>query len=318
VSNIRILFDRYLQSPIIGQVVNSLNQAAAAEFKLEGLRGSQRAIVIAATVQTQASQHCHLVIADNKEDAAYLYNDLVTIRGEQATWFFPDSFKQPAVFEHLNPTHVLQRSETVNKMTANTRGGGLIVSYTEAIFEKVVQPQVLSQHRITLTVGETCDVDFLMEALIEYGFVRTDFVYEPGQFSLRGGIVDLFSYGNALPYRIELFDTEVERIRTFDPLTQLSNENMPSVSIIPNLNTRFTQQEKASLFQILPAGSTVWLSDLSAILERLQRCFTKVEEYAQKISVHDPAELREVFRDRAFVYPVELVEDINLRNRVLY
>jgi transcription-repair coupling factor (superfamily II helicase) len=318
VSNIQVLFNKFRQSPLVGEITNTLNETPQVPLQLKGLRGSQRAFVIAATVQTQGSPHHHLVIAESKEDAAYLHNDLTAIQGEQSTWLFPDSFKRPTVFEDINSTQVLQRSETVNKMTAHTATAGIIVSYPEALFEKVVQPAVLLNNRIILTVGETCDVDFIMEVLLDYGFVRTDFVYEPGQFSLRGGIVDLFSYGNALPYRIELFDTEVERIRTFDPLTQLSSQSMPSVSIIPNLNTRFTQQEKASLFHILPEGSVIWMKDEQFILERLQYCFNKVEEYAQKVTVHDPAELREIFRDRAFVYPGELVEDMNRRSRVIY
>ncbi|MEZ4919154.1 MAG: hypothetical protein R2792_08620 [Saprospiraceae bacterium] len=95
--------------------------------------------------------------------------------------------------------------------------------------------------------------------LIEYGFERTDFVYEPGQFSIRGGIIDLFSYGNEKPYRIELFDEEVERIRTFDPLTQLSEQNLSKVTLIPNLNAQFTQDQKASLLEIIPEDTVLWI-----------------------------------------------------------
>ncbi len=159
-------------------------------------------------------------------------------------------------------------------------------------------------------------MDFVIEVLVEYGFERTDFVYEPGQFSIRGGIVDLFSWGNELPYRIELFDDEVESIRTFDPLTQLSNQNIRSVSIIPNLNTRFRQDQKVSLLRVLPPTTVIWVKDFQFVLDRLQFCFEKAETFAGKLSALDTAELREIFRDRAFLYPREVVEEVRARGMV--
>ena len=149
-----------------------------------------------------------------------------------------------------------------------------------------------------------------MQVLIEYGFERADFVYEPGQFSLRGGIVDLFSYGNELPYRIELFDDEVEKIRTFDPLTQLSRQDLSRVTIVPNLNTRFKQDQKVSLFHVLPRDTVIWIRDLQFIIDRLQYCFERAEQFASKLTALDAAELREIFRDRAFLFPGDVTEDI--------
>jgi transcription-repair coupling factor (superfamily II helicase) len=255
----------------------------------------------------------HLVVAESKEEAAYLQNDLAGILEQvpdaPAVYFFPDSFKRPMFFDDLNPTQVLQRSETVHKITTGEQSG-IVVTYPEALFEKVVSPHVLNENRITVTVGEKLDVDFMMEVLIEYGFTRTDFVYEPGQFSIRGGIIDLFSFGNEHPYRIELFDDEVESVRTFDPLTQLSQRRISSVSIVPNLNTRFRQDQKVSLFRILPAGAVLWMQDLQFILDRLQYCFEKAELFASKLTALDSAELREIFRDRAFLYPNDVKEDV--------
>ncbi len=187
---------------------------------------------------------------------------------------------------------------------------GIIVTYPEALFEKVVKPEVLVQSRIEVKKGEKLDVDWVIEVLVEYGFERADFVYEPGQFSVRGGIIDLFSYGNDLPYRIELFDDEVETIRVFDPLTQLSQRNLSSVSIVPNLNTRFRQDQKVSLFRILPADTVIWVRDFQFLLDRLQYCFERAEQFAARITALDSAELREIFRDRAFLFPGDVVEDI--------
>ena len=262
----------------------------------------------------KAGEVVHLLVANSKEEAAYRFNDLEGLLAGRAVYFFPDSFKRPAYFDDLNATHVLQRSEVISKITIPQEAGGnsgpVIVTYPEALFEKVVRPEILAQSRIEVQKGEKLDADWVMEVLVEYGFERTDFVYEPGQFSVRGGIIDLYSYGNDLPYRIELFDDEVETIRIFDPLTQLSQRNLTSVSIVPNLNTRFRQDQKVSLFRILPENTVIWVKDFQFLLDRLQYCFERAEQFAAKLTALDPAELREIFRDRAFLFPADVVEDI--------
>lgn len=321
-SNIRHLLDRYREHASVVQLLQALQQSGsqadtghAARVQLTGLKGAQTAFVLAATADTLHSTA--LYIAESKEEAAYLLNDLQSILGELSVHFFPDSFKRPAFFDDINPTQVLQRSEVVNKVSMGNPaagsppgGGGVVVTYPEALFEKVVSPEVLAQSRIDIGKGETLDIDFVIQVLVEYGFERTDFVYEPGQFSLRGGIIDLFSYGNELPYRIELFDDEVESIRTFEPLTQLSSQQISRVSIVPNLNTRFRHDQKVSLFRVLPANTMIWIKDFQFLLDRLQYCFEKAEQFAEKISALDTAEIREIFRDRAFLFPGEVVEDV--------
>ncbi|MFN0016365.1 MAG: hypothetical protein ACKVU2_17630 [Saprospiraceae bacterium] len=302
-SNIGHLLERYREHPATAQLVQTLREPRA-RVQLAGLTGAQLAFALAATISRPA-----LFIAESKEEAAYLLNDLQGILGEQAVHFFPDSFKRPAFFDDLNPTQILQRSETINKVTAPGAVAYVVVTYPEALFEKVVSPDVLAQSRIEVTTGEKLDMDFAIQILVEYGFERTDFVYEPGQFSIRGGIVDLFSYGNEFPYRIELFDDEVESIRTFDPLTQLSKQAIGSVRIVPNLNTRFRNDQKVALFRVLPEGTVIWVRDFQFLLDRLQYCFEKAELFASKISALDTAELREIFRDRAFVYPADVVDD---------
>ena len=311
VSNIGHLLERYRQHPSVAQLIESLRQPNA-RVQLSGLTGAQSAFALAATLVSGRAASTALYIAESKEEAAYLLNDLQGILGEERVSFFPDSFKRPAFFDDLNPTQILQRSEVVNKVNTRAPGDGsaVVISYPEALFEKVVSPEVLAQSRIEVATGEKLDIDFVIQVLVEYGFERTDFVYEPGQFSIRGGIVDLFSYGNELPYRIELFDDEVESIRSFDPLTQLSKQNIGRVSIVPNLNTRFRQDQKVSLLRVLPANTVIWIKDFQFLLDRLQYCFEKAEQFAVKISALDPAELRDIFRDRAFLFPGDVVEDV--------
>jgi transcription-repair coupling factor (superfamily II helicase) len=308
VSNISYLLEQYRNSGQVTEICQAVQQADA-RVELSGLTGSQESFALAAAAQ-KLPEHFHLVIAESKEDAAYLQNDLAGLLEDKTVHFFPDSFKRPAFFDDLNPTQVLQRSETVNKITVKGARNEIIVTYPEALFEKVVSPQALNESRFEVNKGEKLDIDFVIQVLVEYGFERTDFVYEPGQFSLRGGIIDLFSYGNELPYRIELFDDEVESIRSFDPLTQLSKQNIRSVSIVPNLNTRFRQEQKVSLLHILPEQAVLWVRDFQFLLDRLQYCFDKAGQFAEKISGLDSTEIREIFRDRAFVYPGIVLEDV--------
>lgn len=313
-SNLAHLLQAYRKHPAVQKIIQSLDsQTSAARLQLKGLTGALESFVVAGTVQARPASPIHLFIANSKEEAAYRHDDLEGLLGQEQVYFFPDSFKRPAYFDDLHPTQMLQRSEVVSKITEQSTTSAVIVTYPEALFEKVVKPEVLNRSRIEVKKGEKLDVDFIIQVLVEYGFHRTDFVYEPGQFSIRGGIVDLFSYGNDLPYRIELFDEEVENIRLFDPITQLSQRQIAQVSIVPNLNTRFRQDQKISLLHMLPPGTVLWIKDFQLLLDRLQVCFERAEQFASKLTALDSAELRDIFRDRAFLYPGEVLEAVEER-----
>ncbi|RMG84851.1 MAG: transcription-repair coupling factor [Bacteroidetes bacterium] len=272
------------------------------------MKGAQNAFVLAGSFLA-APRH-FLYIASDKEAAAYLQNTLAGLIEEKPILFFPDSFKRPAYFEALNPTNILERTETINKITTSRAAGEIIVTYPEALFEKVVAPSALEKNRLEIETGEEVDLDFLIEILTEYGFQREDFVYEPGQFAIRGGILDIFSYANEYPYRVELFDVEVESIRTFDPMTQLSVRNISKVSIVPNINTRFSDSEKVSLIKVLRPGAAIWVENPQILLEKLTICGEKAAEFASSVMVTDEGDLAQIFRDRAFIEPHELVESL--------
>ena len=146
------------------------------------------------------------------------------------------------------------------------------MTYPEALFEKVVVPNALSSNIIYIKSGDVLNVDELLLKLADYGFERTDFVYEPGQFAIRGGILDIYSFGNEKPYRVELFGNDVDSIRIVDPETQLSERKLLQVSIIPNVDTQFEHEERISLFDFLPQNTIVWLQDYEFCKERLDRC----------------------------------------------
>ncbi len=307
--NLQRLLDLYRADPRTQQIAAALAADTPARLQLLGLIGAQECFVLTGTYLTQARSQ--LLIAKDKEEAAYLQNNLANLFGKKPVLFFPDSFKRPLYFEVVNSHNVLQRTETINQVTsAKPESGSIIVTYPEALFEKVVAPEMLNKTRINIVMNEQVDVDTLIEVLVEYGFAHVDFVYEPGQFSIRGGIVDIFSYGNEWPYRIELFDDEVESIRTFNPTTQLSQRNIARVSIVPNVNTKFSQSQKVSLLRVLPENTAVWIKDFQVLLDKLQTCFEKAEEFSRTAYFSEESERQGLFGDRAFLLPAQVIDEL--------
>lgn len=303
------LIEQYRSSTKVKQIANALENAKEpTRLQLTGMIGAQEAFVLAGAYLNNPQPY--LIVAMDKDEAAYLQNDLQNLLSTKTIHYLPDSFKRPSFFEQMNATNVLQRTEVINRLAQSKAAGELIITYPEALFEKVVAPQYLDEKRISIAVGENLDVDFISELLVDVGFLHVDFVYEPGQFSLRGGIVDVFSYGNEYPYRIELFDVNVESIRTFDPTTQLSKQKISSINIVPNMNTRFDRSQKVSILSILPEQTVVWLRNIEYLLDRLQICFEKAEAYAESIRYEMDAEIKELLRDRAFIRPNDIIEDI--------
>jgi transcription-repair coupling factor (superfamily II helicase) len=307
-NNLDQLLSRYQEDRRVAQIADTLNDSEPARLRLTGLAGAQDAFILAGVFLK--SGQSHLFIANDKEEAAYIQNNLSNLLSGKAIRFFPDSFKRPMFFEELNNTNGLQRTETINKLVNSSTRGEMIITYPEALFEKVVAPEVLNQQRITIQKGEDMDVDLLTETLVEYGFLREEFVYEPGQFSIRGGIVDIFSFGNEYPYRVELFDEEVESIRTFDPTSQLSKRNIAQVSIIPNINTEFSHEQKVSMLKIIPDGTVIWVKDFQVLIDKLTQCFEKAEAFSKTLHRLEEEQLKEIFRDRAFIRPNEIIIDI--------
>ncbi len=306
--NLQRVLGLYRDSKQTQQIVERFNKDTPARILLKGMTGAQDSFVFAGTYL--ADPRTHLLIATDKEEAAYLQNNIASLFEKKPIGFFPDSFKRPMQFGELNTSNVLQRTEMINNITTSSTTGEILVTYPEALFEKVISPAELNKTRINIVKSENVDVDFLIEMLIEYGFARVDFVFEPGQFSIRGGIVDIFSYGNEWPYRIELFDEEVESIRTFDPTTQLSIRNIAKVSIVPNINTQFSKEQKVSIFKVLPEETVIWISDFQILLDKLQLCFEKVEEFASMIKSEEEEELAEILKERAFIFPKDVIIDI--------
>lgn len=236
---------------------------------LDNLRGS--ALNFVATALWQSIDANHVFILNDKEEAAYFHNDIEHLTKALDVCFFPDSFKRSGNYQELNSSHVMLRTEALTKFSGRKANKKVLVTYPEALFEKVVNPSSLNDNMISIKVGENLDIDGMLNRFVSLGFKREDFVYEPGQFAMRGGILDIYSFGNEHPYRIELFDTEVDSIRIFNPETQLSERKLLQVSILPNIETKFETSEKISLLDFLPANTLIWAKDLNFVVGKLAK-----------------------------------------------
>lgn len=299
--NLQVLQDTYTNNPRLFQLADRITLSQPQRINLKNLQGSAASFIINSIFRhPSCSQLNHLVICEDAEAAAYFHNDLENLTEALDLFYFPSSFKNRKNFRLLNSSHVMLRTEALMKWSA---GGNkkIIVSYPEALFEKVVMPKTLSGNVIAIKSGDELDVNGIMEKLVNYGFSRTDFVYEPGQFALRGGILDIYSFGNEKPYRVELFGNDVDSIRIFDPETQLSERKLLQVTIIPNVETQFDSSEKISLFEFLPENTVVWAQDWELTRDRIVmqeddlRSFLEIRESfsSTKVEEEDSQEVME-------------------------
>ena len=249
------------QDSRIADIQQQLQNNPRVHLHLKGIPGALLSFLAAALYLERGGNH--LFVLNDREEAAYFLNDLQSLLPGKDIHFLPDAFKKPGFFDEADANHILQRTETINRLLHSDTRGELLVTYPEALPEKIVQATELERSTLHIKKNERLDGHFIIDVLLENGFVQSDFVYEPGQFSVRGGIIDIYSFGNELPYRIELFDDTVESIRIFEPVSQLSQKNVAQVTIVPNIQTQFKTTSKGSLLDVLPEGTVVWFRDAS-------------------------------------------------------
>ncbi|MBX3240756.1 MAG: transcription-repair coupling factor [Chitinophagaceae bacterium] len=269
--NLNVLLEEYANDPRIFQIADRLVLSKPQRLYLKNLHGSSSQFVFTGVFRHDlASQINHLVIMNDAEEAAYFHNSLENITSALNVFYFPASFKTRKNYRALHASHVMLRTETLTRFsTATGNRVGTVITYPEALFEKVVLPKTLSGNIITIKAGDEINVNDLLSQFVDYGFERTDFVYEPGQFALRGGILDIYSFGNEKPYRVELFGNDIDSIRIFDPETQLSERKLLQVTIIPNVETQFESGEKVSLLDFLPENTAIWIQDWDVVKEKI-------------------------------------------------
>ena len=242
------IVNRYQESVKTKQILNHI-QRDQNHFQITNMVGSSMSFVISETFKK--ADKTYLIILNDKEAAAYLLNDLEQLLGTKNVLFYPGSYRRPYQIDETDNANVLLRSEVLNRINSRKKPA-VIVTYPEALFEKVVTKKELQKNTLKLALSENVSLDFVNEVLFEYNFNRVDFVTEPGEFSVRGGIIDVFSFSNDEPYRIEFFGDEVDSIRTFDIETQLSKEKLRKASIMPNLENKMLQERRESFLKYIP------------------------------------------------------------------
>lgn len=295
---IRDFIKIYREDPVVQTIAERIKPNEELHVHLKGLVGSLDAVIAAAIYQL--NKQTTIFVLHDKEEAAYFHNDLQNLIGDKEVLLFPTSYKRPYQFDETENANILMRAEILNRINHKASTGELIVTYPEALTEKVINKKSLSSNTFSAKIGERLDVEFLTELLQTYDFEKADFVYEAGQFSIRGGIVDVFSYANDLPFRIELFGNEIDSIRTFDPISQLSQESVKQINIIPNVQTRLLEEVRQSFLSFVPRNTKLWFKDYQQTIDTLDAYFEKASaNFHDVISVSDtqvilsPAELFE-------------------------
>lgn len=268
-----------------------------------GLSGSSMPFLIQNL--TNQYQKSALVIAPDKEKAAYIFNDLEALGGNK-TLYFPETYRQPYQIEKTTNANIQERAEVLN-LLSKENFKGVVVTYPQALSEKVALKKQLTQNTLQIKKGEKLSIDFISEFLLSYNFNNVDFVFEPGQFSIRGGIIDVYSFAHEFPYRIELFGNDVEAIKTFDPASQLSNANFDFVTIIPNINSVAFSEEKALLLNYFESENTLlFIEDVNFAFD----VFDKKFEKAQQIFATHQGEIKQMSPEKLFASSDELKEQL--------
>ena len=267
---------------------------------VKGLTGSSVALAVAAVFEKTGKQQ-HFVVLPDKEQAAYFYNDLENLFNETQTdvnkkrvLFYPTSYKRPYEPENPDRAYQLSRTEVLKRLMTGDRKT-IIVSYPESLAEKVITKSYLNKTIIKLKQGEQVGLEFLCDLLVEFGFESVEFVAEPGQFALRGGIVDVFSYSNDHPYRIEFLGDEVESIRTFDPVSQLSISPMHRISLLPNVQDRTLEEKRVSIPEYMQPKSVWWIHNVAFTAHRIEHEFEKAvntfRRFGEELQQAEPGKL---------------------------
>jgi transcription-repair coupling factor (superfamily II helicase) len=274
------IYKTYGQNNSHTLLVNQLEHLDQARIQVKGLTGSARSLLLQSVFHALPSNY--IAVLPDMESAAYFCNDLESLSGEKNAdfikkriLFFPSSFKKIQDVEQDN-TNILQRTEVLKRLGSETRKS-IIVTYPEALAEKVVKKEYLKSSMLRLKKGEAFSLDAIAEILITNEFERVDFVYEPGQFAIRGGIIDVFSFTNDHPYRIEFSGDEIESIRSFNPADQLSIDKLDHISVVPNLQDRKTGDQKVSFLSFVQADTVFWVDDVSFTKDRIASQYDKAK-----------------------------------------
>lgn len=278
----------YATHPQIKALGQTLQDDTVRTIFIDGLCASAAPLSFAALAEAvpQIAGRPFLFVLDDTEEAGYFYHDLTQLSGEESVLYFPSSFRRAVKFGQRDAANEILRTEVLSRLASGHRPL-YIVSSPEALAEKVVSRDNLYQQTLTLNIGERVDLRFIEETLLAFGFRRGDYVYEPGQFAVRGSIVDVFSYSSEYPFRIDLFGDEVDSIRTFDVQNQLSLERKEHISIVPQLSNAHSGAG-VSFSEFLPADTILVVKDMLYLCDAVGRIYE--DGFSQQAYLAEKAE----------------------------
>lgn len=254
----------YFSHPASKGLIALMDDASVKTIFLEGTHASCASLFASAIIKNHPS--VNLFILNDQEEAGYFYHDMVQANGDEDILFLPSSYRRAIKYGQKDSANEILRTEVLSRLERKVPV--TVVSYPEALAEKVVSPKTLSDKTLCLKVGQQIETDKIAEELVGYGFEHVDYVYEPGQFATRGSIVDVYSYASEYPYRIDFFGDEIDSIRTFEVDSQLSKEKKESVSIVPEMAQ--TDGCDICFLEFLPKDAILWVKDLLWVRERIQ------------------------------------------------
>ncbi len=260
----------YTDHPEFIRLAEHLHRHSPTKVSVAGLRGSSRSIFCSTYLNKHEGKH--LMVLSDKEEAAYFHNDLVALNPDQPIHFFPSSYKRSVQYGHTDSSNLVLRTEVLNTLSQD-KGYRVIVTYPEALIEKVVHRSLFSRSSITIRTGGSYVLEEIENQMINVGFERSDFVTEPGEYSIRGGILDVFSYADDHPFRIDFFGNEVESIRSFQVDNQLSVRPLNEAFIVPNTHDLKTEESRVSFLDFLPKSVIIWVDNLTVIKGRMNEIF---------------------------------------------
>ena len=298
--NVSTISSAYTSSAKIIQLAEKI-AVPENKIRIKGLIGSSLSFVIQTLFQK--TELPFLLLFNDKEEAAYYLNDLENLINDQDVLFYPSSYRRPYQIEETDNANILLRAEVLNRINSRKKPS-IIVTYPEALFEKVVTRKELDKNTLKVAVADQISIDFINEVLFEYNFKRVDFVSEPGEFSVRGGIIDVFSFSNDNPYRIEFFGNEVDSIRTFDVETQLSLEKQKKIAIIPNVENKFLQENRESFLNYINPKTVLFVQETEMVLSQFDKLFDKATEAFGKLS----GDIKHASPDELFINQLSFVK----------
>lgn len=254
----------YTKHPALPGLSSLLEDNEIKTIYLKGMNASCASFFASSFIENKPFTSVFLL--NDSEEAGYFYHDIVQANGDKHVLFFPSSYRRAIKYGQKDAANEILRTEVLSKLEQNEPVS--IVTYPEALAEKVVSRQTLNQQTLTLATGKQYETEAITKKLTDYGFEHVDYVYEPGQFAMRGSILDVYSFASEYPYRIDFFGDEIDSIRTFEVETQLSKEKKNSVSIVPELGQ--ATENEISFLEFIPQDTLLWVKDLLWIKERIQ------------------------------------------------